>query len=70
MPLNTKANDLWKWQTRLVVKDTSAAIRRISEAGYQVISSVVSAIPNGKLGFNKGVIVHDPDGHSLQLVEQ
>jgi choline dehydrogenase-like flavoprotein len=34
----------------------------------QIVSSVVVTLPDMSLGFIKGVLARDPDGHVLQLV--
>jgi catechol 2,3-dioxygenase-like lactoylglutathione lyase family enzyme len=70
MPVNTKANDLWSWQTRLSVKDVYLAERRISKAGYQFVSSEVSNFSGEKLGFVKGLLILDPDSHRVLLIEK
>ena len=70
MQRNTKANDLWSWQVRLVVKDVKVAQRRISKAGYRLISSAVSNFSSDKSGFAKGLLVLDPDGHRVLLIEK
>jgi hypothetical protein len=33
-------------------------------------SSDVTVVPKDKLGFTKGVLVRDPDGHAMLLIEQ
>jgi catechol 2,3-dioxygenase-like lactoylglutathione lyase family enzyme len=73
MPADTRSNDLWHWQTTLVSKDISAAIERLRKAGTQFITPDAVVIPNeaqGKLGFKKSVMVRDPNGHALRLVEE
>jgi hypothetical protein len=30
----------------------------------------VVTLPKDKLGFRKGLLVRDPDGHALQLIEE
>jgi catechol 2,3-dioxygenase-like lactoylglutathione lyase family enzyme len=73
MPADTKANDLWHWQTTLVTRDIQAAADRLRKAGVQFITPDVVAIPQeaqGKLGFRKSVMVRDPNGHALRLVEE
>jgi catechol 2,3-dioxygenase-like lactoylglutathione lyase family enzyme len=73
MPGDTKANDLWHWQTTLVTSEIHAAADRLRKAGVQFITPDVVAIPQeaqGKLGFKKSVMVRDPNGHALRLVEE
>ncbi len=33
-------------------------------------SSHVTVVPKGKLGFSKGVLVRDPDGHAMLLIQE
>jgi catechol 2,3-dioxygenase-like lactoylglutathione lyase family enzyme len=73
MPVDTKANDLWHWQTTLVTKDIRAVTDRLRKAGAQFITPDVVSIPQesqAKLGFKKAVMVRDPTGHAIRLVEE
>lgn len=73
MPTDTRANDLWHWQTSLVTKDVQALADRLRTAGVQFISPDVIAIPRetqAQLGFKKAVMVLDPNGHALRLIEE
>jgi catechol 2,3-dioxygenase-like lactoylglutathione lyase family enzyme len=73
MPVDTKANDLWHWQTTLVTKDIQAVTDRLRKAGAQFITPDVVAIPHeaqAQLGFKKAVMVRDPNGHAIRLIEE
>jgi catechol 2,3-dioxygenase-like lactoylglutathione lyase family enzyme len=73
MPADTRANDLWHWQTSLVTKDIQAVTDRLREAGVQFISPDVVSIPQeaqAQLGFKKAVMVRDPNGHAIRLIEE
>ena len=73
MPGDTKANDLWHWQTTLVTKDIQAVTDRLRTAGAQFITPDVVPIPQeaqAQLGFKKAVMVRDPDGHAIRLIEE
>jgi catechol 2,3-dioxygenase-like lactoylglutathione lyase family enzyme len=70
MPFDTRANDLWHWQTRLTTRDGDAAARNLRSAKATFVSAGVVAVPNGRPGFGKGLLVRDPDGHAVQLVEK
>ncbi|WP_315788172.1 hypothetical protein [Fischerella sp. JS2] len=37
---------------------------------YEFVSPGVVAIPGQRLGFNKGFLVRDPDGHTMRIVEK
>jgi catechol 2,3-dioxygenase-like lactoylglutathione lyase family enzyme len=73
MPADTMANDLWHWQTTLVTKDIEAVTGRLREAGVQFVTPDVVAIPQeaqAQLGFKKAVMVLDPSGHAIRLIEE
>jgi catechol 2,3-dioxygenase-like lactoylglutathione lyase family enzyme len=73
MPVDTKANDLWHWQTTLVTKDIQAATAQLRKAGAQFITPEVISIPQetqAQLGFKKAVMVRDPNGHAIRLIEE
>jgi catechol 2,3-dioxygenase-like lactoylglutathione lyase family enzyme len=73
MPGDTKANDLWHWQTTLVTKDIQAVTDRLRKAGAQFITPDVVAVPQEaqpQLGFKKAVMVRDPNGHAIRLIEE
>ena len=58
-PGDERPNDLVHWQTTVSVPDLAAAARTIRQASFRVIS----------LGGSYGLVVRDPDGHAVQLVE-
>ena len=73
MPRDTRASDLWHWQTTLVTKDIGAASERLRRTGAQFISPDVVLIPQdaqAKLGFKKAVMIRDPNGHAIRLIEE
>jgi predicted enzyme related to lactoylglutathione lyase len=74
MPADTRANDLWHWQTTLVTADIATVVDRLRKAGgVQFITPDVVAIPpeaQAQLGFKKAVMVRDPNGHAIRLVEE
>jgi catechol 2,3-dioxygenase-like lactoylglutathione lyase family enzyme len=73
MPADTKANDLWHWQTTLVTRDIEAVADRLRRAGAQFITPEPVTIPDqaqGKLGFRKALMIRDPSGHALRLIEE
>jgi hypothetical protein len=49
------------------VDETTQSLRKARSA---FISTGVVEVPDGKAGFRKSVIVRDPDGHAVQIVEQ
>lgn len=69
-PAGSRANDLWHWQTRLRVADAEAAARALRAGRATHISPGLVALPDDALGFRRGLLVRDPDGHAVQLVER
>jgi catechol 2,3-dioxygenase-like lactoylglutathione lyase family enzyme len=69
-PADAKSNDLIHWQTTIATGDVEALARRLREAGAGFVSSNVVALPKEKAGFSKGVLVRDPDGHDLLLIQK
>lgn len=70
MPTDERANDLMHWQTTLVTRNVDAAAQRLRGGKFTFVSSAPVTIPRGTLGFSKGLLVRDPDGHVMQLAEQ
>jgi catechol 2,3-dioxygenase-like lactoylglutathione lyase family enzyme len=69
-PPDARANDLAHWQTRLVVGMADAAHSAVrSGACGAMISPTVVAPAEPVLGFARGALVRDPDGHALQFVQ-
>ena len=58
-PEDERPNDLVHWQTTIAVPDLASAARRVRQARARVVS----------VGFGEGLVVRDPDGHAVQLVE-
>ena len=69
-PIDEHSNDLVHHQTRLIGADIGDLARRLSRARYVLISPGIVAIPKAELGFHAGLLVRDPDGHPMELVEQ
>jgi catechol 2,3-dioxygenase-like lactoylglutathione lyase family enzyme len=70
LPADAKPNDLTHWQTTLVVKDISAITKQLQLNQATFISPAIVTIPGQTLGFKQGILVRDPDGHPLRLVEK
>jgi catechol 2,3-dioxygenase-like lactoylglutathione lyase family enzyme len=68
-PKDTRANDIWHWQTTLATADAAIAERKLRRTSAQLISPGVALIPDKSFGFRKGFLARDPDGHGLQIVE-
>ncbi len=67
-PRDVRSNDLVNWQTRLVARDAESVASRARAARTDFVSAGVTLL-DGRLGFGKALIVSDPDGHSVEIVE-
>jgi len=67
-PDDAKANDLIGWETRLATNNVEEVSRQLS--GYALVSPRVVTLDRPDLGFQKGLLVRDPDGHLMELVQK
>jgi len=70
MPLDTKANDLWHWQTQLIVNDVEGLAKQLRKHKVRSVSEQVRTMPDVALEFKKGIMVLDPDGHAMLVIEK
>lgn len=66
-PIDLKANDLAHWHSTIVTRGAAAALA--SQFGGWLVSPVVLPI-DSRSGFARGLMMRDPDGHGVQLVER
>lgn len=65
-PKDSRADDIWHWQTTLIVDDAEALYNKLR--GYNFISKeLVHQMVNGI--HSKSFIVRDPDGHAMLIKE-
>jgi catechol 2,3-dioxygenase-like lactoylglutathione lyase family enzyme len=68
-PDDSRANDLWHWQTTLLVKDAADLFNRLAGKGYKLVSNgLVEWIDKEGRKFN-AFIIRDGDGHAMMLRE-
>jgi len=67
-PSDERPNDLVHWQTTVRVPDTDAAASLVRRGHFQLVSPGPVELPDTTLGFRRGLLVRDPDGHVVQLV--
>lgn len=68
-PVDEHANDLIHRQTELDAEDVESVIASLRTVGTRFISSGSVSFPERELGFNRGFVVRDPDGHALGIVQ-
>lgn len=69
-PADSRAPDLWQWQTTVTTGDASAAANAVRGAGGAWVSPGVVDVPKDGLDFAKGILVRDPDGHAVRIVQR
>jgi hypothetical protein len=69
-PADTRANDLWHWQTSMRVTHADAAADKLKAVRVRFVSAAVVKIPDRALGSEKAFLLRDPDGHGVQLIEK
>jgi catechol 2,3-dioxygenase-like lactoylglutathione lyase family enzyme len=67
MPADSRANDRWHWQINAVAAEADAAYTALRAARRTIVSPTVVATPGQQLGFVKGLLIRDPDGHASLL---
>ena len=70
IPADERADDLAHWQTEMVMSDTNTAEQQLHRENVSQVSFGVVSMPDNRLGFHKGLLVRDPDGHVVELVER
>jgi catechol 2,3-dioxygenase-like lactoylglutathione lyase family enzyme len=69
-PADVRANDLVTWQTTILVSSAEAAAAAVRRGHFRLVSANPVELPDTVLGFSRGFLVQDPDGHLVQLVER
>jgi catechol 2,3-dioxygenase-like lactoylglutathione lyase family enzyme len=69
-PVDKRANDVMHWQTMMVSRQIDAAARRLLGAKFPLVSPGVVSLTANSLGFTRGLLVQDPDGHAVQLIDR
>jgi hypothetical protein len=68
--VDKRANDLIHWQTTLLTSRIETATRSSSIGRFALISPEVIVLPENPLGFKRGLLVQDPDGHVVQVIDK
>jgi len=67
-PADERANDLVHWQTIVASSAPEPLATRLTAAGARLVSPGVVRVEDRALGFDRGFLVRDPDGHVVQVV--
>ena len=69
-PADEHANDLVHRQTELETEDANAAVASLRATRTTLVSSGTVSFGGRELGFARGFVVRDPDGHALGIVQR
>jgi catechol 2,3-dioxygenase-like lactoylglutathione lyase family enzyme len=67
IPAWNRANDIWHWQIHAITTNPDEAFNVLRSGKTTFVSTGSVVLPNKSLGFNKGLLIRDPDGHALLL---
>lgn len=70
MPPDIHSNDLMHWQTDLVVSNIEQSEQQVKKAHITFVSPNVVTIQETNMGFRKALLLRDPDGHAVRLIEK
>jgi catechol 2,3-dioxygenase-like lactoylglutathione lyase family enzyme len=69
IPTDTEFNDLWCWQTNIIVTDPLDTVQQLNAAQFPLISAEISVINELPLEFARQFGFQDPDRHIVRLVD-
>ena len=69
-PADVHANDIVHWQTMIATDDVDLLAKKLQDAHVRFVSAGVVVVPKDRVGFSKGALVSDPDGHSVLLIQK
>ncbi len=67
-PADSRASDLWHWETRVRSGDLDGIDRALRGTRPHFVSPGIVDLPDDRWGFGRGLLVRDPDGHAVQIV--
>src|SRR5215467_14506715 len=70
VPADARASDVFHWQTTLIVNTADTLAKRLLAENSRFISPGVVSLNDKSLGVSKGLLVRDPDGHVMALLEK
>lgn len=70
IPVDEHANDIVHRQTQLETENPDAAMAPLRTAKTNFVSDGLVSFPGPTLGFSRGFVVRDPDGHAISIVQR
>jgi len=69
-PADTKTDDIWHWQTILIVDDAKKLYNGFLHSPYRLISKQLVYLRTWNGHHSNAFIVRDPDGHAMLIAER
>ena len=69
-PKDTRSNDLWHWQTSFEAGQSDDLGLLLRRRKFDFISSGIVDSTDERLGFKKGFLARDPDGHAVRIIQK
>jgi catechol 2,3-dioxygenase-like lactoylglutathione lyase family enzyme len=66
-PRDTRSSDLWHWETSFLTQKVDNLLQSFRP---EFISTGVVSFAEPRLGFRRGAMIRDPDGHAVRLIEK
>lgn len=66
-PPDTRADDIWYWQTSMITDNAGKLFLQLQKAGYTFVSKGITELHNKNGKTIKAFIVKDPDGHAMLI---
>jgi catechol 2,3-dioxygenase-like lactoylglutathione lyase family enzyme len=68
-PADSRSDDIWHWQTSLVVDDATKLFKRLQSSGYRIVSKGLVSLTTKSGKQVHAFIVRDGDGHAMLIRE-
>ena len=68
-PADERANDVVHWETTIIVPSVDSAVALLRRDKFRLLTPRPVELPDSTIGFRRGILARDPDGHVVQLVE-
>ena len=69
-PADTRTDDIWHWQTTLIVDDAQKLYNKFKKTNYKLVSKELVDLQSKGGKHSKAFIVRDRDGHAMMIVEK
>ena len=68
-PADSRSDDIWHWQTTLVVDNAEKLYNQLLQSSYKLVSKQLVNLKTNENKISKAFIIRDADGHALLIRE-